>query len=60
MRRLVRPQTSEMTRAWVMATVVRLPPGGRRIRTPGDKIKARKARYRNITRFILYTHTFYF
>jgi len=48
----LRQYTSERTSAWVAATTVGLPPGGRRMRMPGVRRNARMARYRNIVRFI--------
>ena len=40
--------TTPKTTAWVRATVVRLPPGGRDRRTPGVRTKKRTAAYRDI------------
>jgi hypothetical protein len=50
-------QTRARTNACVAVTTRSLPPGGRRMRTPGDKAKARMARIRSIVRFIFYIHT---
>ena len=50
-------QTRARTNECVAVTTRSLPPGGRRMRTPGDKAKARMARIRSIVRFIfIYTH----
>jgi len=49
--------TRARTSAWVAATTRSFCPGGRRMRTPGDRIKARMARIRNMVRFIFSIHT---
>ena len=44
----VRVNTMAKTIAWVRATVMREPPGGRETRTPGVNTKKSTARYRDI------------
>jgi hypothetical protein len=55
----VRAYTSANTTAWVNAVTLRLAPGGRLTRIPGDKRKARTAIKRNITKFILIPNYFF-